>query len=251
MSIKISELPQASTVNNTDVIPIVQGGTTKKAPAGLIHPTIATDINSTSTNDEVAGAKAVYDSLPTMTAITVTALSNFTVLANHSCAIETGAGKLVTINIAINGVSCSSNTWTNIAQIQEGCRPVGGEAYGYITVANNAYVITSTYIAVSGIIGIKTSSSLSNANVRVQTAYFVPTDSATRSLNLSNSANTGELVGTGDRVELTDETKKDDEQVKEQVENISEEKQEENQNKAEPIEATKIETNTEGSGDSK
>ena len=61
MSIKISELPQASTVNNTDVIPIVQGGTTKKAPAGLIHPTIATTINSTSTNNEVAGAKAVYD----------------------------------------------------------------------------------------------------------------------------------------------------------------------------------------------
>lgn len=61
MGIKISELPQASTVNNTDVIPIVQGGTTKKAPAGLIHPTIATTINSTSTNNEVAGAKAVYD----------------------------------------------------------------------------------------------------------------------------------------------------------------------------------------------
>lgn len=41
MSIRISELPQASTVNITDVIPIVQGGTTKKAPVGLIFPTIS------------------------------------------------------------------------------------------------------------------------------------------------------------------------------------------------------------------
>lgn len=36
MSIKISELPQASTVNNTDVIPIVQGGTTKQANLGIV-----------------------------------------------------------------------------------------------------------------------------------------------------------------------------------------------------------------------
>lgn len=41
MSVKISELPQASTVNNTDIIPIVQDGATKKASAGLIFPTIS------------------------------------------------------------------------------------------------------------------------------------------------------------------------------------------------------------------
>ena len=179
MSIKISELPQATSVGSSDIVPIVQGGTTKQATAGMIQPT--------------------------MTALTITGLSSFTISANHSCAIETGAGKLVTINISINGVSCSSNTWTNIAQIPEGYRPVGNEAYGYITVANNAYVITSTYIAVSGIIGIKTSSSLNNANVRVQTSYFVPNDSATRSLNLTRSENTGSLVGLGDKAEVTDE----------------------------------------------
>lgn len=36
MSIKISELPQASTVNNTDVIPIVQNGTTKQVTTELL-----------------------------------------------------------------------------------------------------------------------------------------------------------------------------------------------------------------------
>lgn len=61
MSIKISELPQANTVNSTDVIPIVQNGTTKQATAGMMMPAIATSITSSSTNNEVAGAKAVYD----------------------------------------------------------------------------------------------------------------------------------------------------------------------------------------------
>lgn len=62
----------------------------------------------------------------------------------------------------------------NIATIQEGYRPVGGEAYAYITVANNPYVIQSTYVATGGAIGIKPSSSISSADVRVVTSYFVP-----------------------------------------------------------------------------
>ena len=60
-NIKISELPQATSVGTSDIVPIVQGGTTKQATAGMIQPTIATSITSSSTNDEVAGAKAVYD----------------------------------------------------------------------------------------------------------------------------------------------------------------------------------------------
>lgn len=60
-NIKISELPQAISVGSSDIVPIVQGGTTKQATAGMIQPTIATSISSSSTNSEVAGAKAVYD----------------------------------------------------------------------------------------------------------------------------------------------------------------------------------------------
>lgn len=40
MSIKISELPQATSVGSSDIVPIVQGGTTKQATAGMIQPTI-------------------------------------------------------------------------------------------------------------------------------------------------------------------------------------------------------------------
>ena len=61
MSIKISELPSADAVNISDYIPIVQSGTTKKATAGQLKGGNANTISSTSTNDEAAGAKAVYD----------------------------------------------------------------------------------------------------------------------------------------------------------------------------------------------
>lgn len=61
MSVKISELTSASSVGDSDLIPIVQSGTTKKATADKIKPTISTSITSSSTNSEVAGAKATYD----------------------------------------------------------------------------------------------------------------------------------------------------------------------------------------------
>lgn len=37
MSIKISELPQATSVGSSDIVPIVQGGTTKQATAGMMN----------------------------------------------------------------------------------------------------------------------------------------------------------------------------------------------------------------------
>lgn len=61
MSKKISELTSAVSITGTEEVPIVQGGETKKATVDLLRPTIATQITSSSTNTEVAGAKAVYD----------------------------------------------------------------------------------------------------------------------------------------------------------------------------------------------
>ena len=61
MSIKISELPVASSVNSADIVPIVQDGTTKQAQAEMFKPQIETVINSSSTNNKPVGAKAVYD----------------------------------------------------------------------------------------------------------------------------------------------------------------------------------------------
>lgn len=81
MSIKISELPQATSVGSSDIVPIVQGGTTKQATAGMIAPTIATSITSSSTNDEVAGAKAVYDNTPKITYSTTDLIAGTSILA--------------------------------------------------------------------------------------------------------------------------------------------------------------------------
>lgn len=61
MSVKISELPSADSVGAEDLVPIVQSGTTKKATADKFRAQNATEINSSSTNDNPAGAKAVYD----------------------------------------------------------------------------------------------------------------------------------------------------------------------------------------------
>lgn len=61
MSIKISELPVASTIGDNDIIPIVQESTTKSIKYEKFKPTIETTINSSSTNDNPVGAKAVYD----------------------------------------------------------------------------------------------------------------------------------------------------------------------------------------------
>lgn len=61
MSKKISELTSAVSITGTEEVPIVQSGETKKATVDLLRPPIATQITSSSTNTEVAGAKAVYD----------------------------------------------------------------------------------------------------------------------------------------------------------------------------------------------
>jgi hypothetical protein len=47
MSIKISNLPAAVAVNNEDLVPIVQNGTTKKATAVLIRPVYGTAAGTT------------------------------------------------------------------------------------------------------------------------------------------------------------------------------------------------------------
>jgi len=42
MSIKISDLPAASIANDADIVPLVQGGTTKKAAISLVRPAFGT-----------------------------------------------------------------------------------------------------------------------------------------------------------------------------------------------------------------
>lgn len=53
MSIKISNLPAAVAVNNEDLIPIVQNGTTKKATAVLVRPVFGTTAGTTCEGNDV------------------------------------------------------------------------------------------------------------------------------------------------------------------------------------------------------
>ena len=61
MSIKISELPNATSIGDNDLIPIVQDGTTKNIEYENFKQEVETTIDSSSTNDNPVGAKAVYD----------------------------------------------------------------------------------------------------------------------------------------------------------------------------------------------
>lgn len=53
MSIKISNLPAAVSVNDADLIPIVQGGTTKKATANLVKVTLGTTAGTACEGNDV------------------------------------------------------------------------------------------------------------------------------------------------------------------------------------------------------
>ena len=123
---KISELPIATTTNGTDVVPIVQEGTTKQVNVGTLVngnlPQIATEINSSSTNDEVAGAKAVYDLTSVVEditdQITYTKASGMTISAFNVKRV----GGIMIINFTATYTSTSSKffdimTLTNISEL--------------------------------------------------------------------------------------------------------------------------------------
>lgn len=160
MSIKISELPQAANVGNNDFVPIVQNGETKKALASdfggggggtsdytdltnkpsinsvtltgdktsgdlnlVGSADIATTIDSTSTNSEVAGAKAVYDFANTAytdvtSQYTFTSQSGYTVNAFHI--YKMGNTPLHTIALDLIGSMVSGENFIGTTS----CKPV-------------------------------------------------------------------------------------------------------------------------------
>lgn len=52
MSVKISSLPPATIANDADVIPLVQGGTTKKAAVSLVRPAFGSTSNTVCAGDD-------------------------------------------------------------------------------------------------------------------------------------------------------------------------------------------------------
>lgn len=179
MSIKISELPQASTVNNTDLVPIVQGGSTKKAEAMLLNLdnystteqrigtwidgkplykiTLTGTIPSTSVNGTMAEGKT-YINIPNIDLINI--VSQF---------FDGGDGVFINLPYLTNaGYQVKSNVNASYLSIYNGVTTYNGKTF-YVTLN-----------------------------------YTKTTDTATTNLlNTTRLMNTGELVGMGDRVELT------------------------------------------------
>ena len=267
MSIKISELPSASSVTSSDAIPIVQSGTTMKATVGTMLPTIATSITSSSTNDEVAGAKAVYDLNNNLSLISVNNSARLTINVP-------AAWSAVKLNLDNTTVTTGDYTLSNGAVIV-GAKPKVVEAYfscalDSLTTGTYNFTIKKTHngtttnefvYAFSGVASINNPQGLAVFEVSesdkieiyatknsagtfygglgsciltVKTLSEVaPTQ--TRTLSTARLMNTGSLVGMGNRVEISEQV---DEKVSEQVEETK------------TTEVDKLESE-EGSGDSR
>lgn len=239
MSIKISELPSASSVNTGDVIPIVQSGTTKKVTVGTMMPVIATSITSSSTNNEVAGAKAVYDftsikylSLYRASAWTLSATSSYTVIplnefenigglfnfdtTTNQVSVSVASKLSVNINISIQAASSSGLRYIRIRK----------NGYGVYTIINTVAGSTALTFCASNIMVDMTPTDkldfamygYSGDKIDVQRCFITIvaqpySDTQTRTLN-ALLMNTGSLVGMGDRAEVSEQV---DEKVDEQV----------------------------------
>lgn len=184
MSIKISELPQATSVGSSDIVPIVQGGTTKQATAKLIN------IDSYSTTEQKVGTwidgKPIYEITYQLTCPT------------------TSSGEvtqdITNLNLETLTDICGTSKYINNDGVTKYYRPFEN-TYAYNSQLGNysgAWIKDNTlFFRYSGFTAILS-----------LTAYITIryTKTTTRSLNLTKSENTGSLVGLGDKAEVTDET---------------------------------------------
>lgn len=228
MSIKISELPSASSVTSSDAIPIVQSGTTKKVTVGTMLPTIATSITPSSTNNEVAGAKAVYDLSKTITYTfskvgdntTHNAGTTWTQFTADIVTEEIEAGEYLAL-MSYQIRSANSTGIVKLALWGDG-NYIGG-TLSTVPVADN-----DTFNAPAFTLNLKYSTKATHTfqpkaygNVAWKGANFslylirLGDYTATRSLNLTKSENTGSLVGMGDRAEVTLEKEEEPEEITE------------------------------------
>lgn len=201
MSKKISELTSAVSITGTEEVPIVQSGETKKATVDLLRPTIATQITSSSTNTEVAGAKAVYDNS----------------LETYSTA-EQRIGTWIdgkplyskVINIGTLPSSATQVRYPHGILNLERIYKFDGIAYGKTDGSHNGFALPYT-INSSTLVGIF----WDGTDITVATTldrsgyiglfivyYTKATDTATNSLNTSQLMNTGSLVGMGSTANL-------------------------------------------------
>lgn len=181
MSIKISELPSADSVGAEDLVPIVQSGITKKVEADKLRAQNATEINSSSTNDNPAGAKAVYDNCLKPENNTATGIT--TMDYNQSAFYKVGKVIIATINFHITAqVATNGNIYTSIP---------------YIPLVNARGMIINTSGS-AWCVNIRTDGTIKIMDRAIPTGWYngfgmyVEEETTTRSLNQSKSANTEE-----------------------------------------------------------
>lgn len=183
MSIKISELPQATSVGSSDIVPIVQGGTTKQATAEMINT------DNYSTTEQKVGTwidgKSVYKK---------------TYVLSFNISDNTGEA---TVNIAdINIDTLVRVDGATKALLASTYQRDFTHAYAYGGTSVTEY--SGMFIRDNTLLYRYRGMQLSNAYLTIY--YTKTTDTATRSLNLMRGENTGSLVGLGDKAEVSDET---------------------------------------------
>ena len=130
MGVKISELTEAMTAQNTDEMPIVQNGETKK----INKQTLFEDITTVTDN-----LQTQINNLA-LTSITIT--SDYTI-DNNSC-FKSQSYVVIGFNIYNSSSTFGTYSWTKIAQLPSGSRP-SAEIY-FPTIAVGAGLASPTAV---------------------------------------------------------------------------------------------------------
>jgi hypothetical protein len=173
-------------------------------------PTIATSITSSSTNNEVAGAKAVYDISQDVYSTTEQRVGTW--IDGRPLYRRVIAGKNTTAGdasyrVTVTGIEAEEVRWF------DGYGYSSVPAYipfGYlgVTYTSGTFKLDNVFFGnfrkYQGVNEIFYRTTYALTNVTFIVLYTKSTDTATtNSLNTTRLMNTGELVGMGDRAELT------------------------------------------------
>lgn len=199
MSIKISELPQATSVGSSDIVPIVQGGTTKQVEAGVINPELQ-DTGWVAISSYLTSKFSARGGTSSNWAPYVRRIGNIVYFKGEVYCNSSVGNSEATIISGLPTYFCPTEAQYNNCGVRWKSNP-------FMIYANN-----SGSIIVGETSNITTQQewqgySLSNlSGMHTDNAFPTELLTATRSLNLTRSENTGSLVGLGDKAEVTDET---------------------------------------------
>lgn len=257
MNIKISEMPQATSVSGSDVIPIVQSGVSKKANVSQLNDISLIVANSTVQNNITTTGSYTAVKVSVNNAL-VQRRTDYTI--SDGDIIVGALPKLIEVNlIAIPVINVAGGYVVGVRRIRNGTATaisgmeksvsantstvVDYTLYGIIDVEEND--IIEVYTSTSGS-GSKTYRFNANTGFKltIKTLSETTSTATLNSLNTASLMNTSSLVGMGDRTEVTNETLEKAKEIEQPLEEVTDKDVVE-------IEAEKTTLQNEGSGDSK